>query len=122
MKLNALLGASLMANVLLVSAGAYLLKQEHDDSAFVPPLVVCIPQPAPAALAAPGADTTAAITRQKTIEFGRIESDDYRRYIAQLRNLGYPPEGIRRIISADVNDLFHWRAGTQVATANLNKP
>jgi hypothetical protein len=122
MKINALLGASLMANVLLVSAGAYLLKQEHDDSAFVPPLVVCIPQPAPAVVAAPGADPTSAINPQKTIEFGRIESDDYRRYIAQLRNLGYPNEGIRRIITADVNDLFHWRAGAQVATATRAQP
>jgi hypothetical protein len=122
MKTNALLAVSLLANVFLVGAGAYLLKQQRDDSDFVPPLVVCIPHPAPTVVAAPGADAAPTLTAPRTIEFVRVESDDYRRYVAELRGLGYPNEGIRRIIAADVNDLFHWRVGAQVATANRTRP
>jgi len=38
-----------------------------------------------------------------------IESDDYRKYIANLRGIGCPEETIRDIIIADVNKLFESR-------------
>src|SRR5688572_13157621 len=38
-----------------------------------------------------------------------VESDDYRQYIANLREIGVPEETIRDIIIADVNKLFAGR-------------
>lgn len=48
-----------------------------------------------------------------------VESEDYRKYIANLRAIGCPEETIRDIIVADVNKLFESRR--QAAGASTNK-
>jgi len=52
-----------------------------------------------------------AVTNQvvKALDWRTVESDDYRRYIANLRWIGCPEETIADIIKADVEKLFKAR-------------
>ena len=49
-----------------------------------------------------------------------VESDDYKKYIANLRAIGCPEKTVRDIIVADVNELFRERGrGAQASTNRL---
>ncbi len=54
------------------------------------------------------APTSSVITNRvvQTIDWRSVESEDYRKYIANLRAIGCPEETIRDIITADVNKLY----------------
>jgi len=58
-----------------------------------------------------GADTLTTISNRTvvTVDWRNVESEDYRKYIANLRSIGCPEETIRDIITADVNKLFKQR-------------
>jgi hypothetical protein len=45
----------------------------------------------------------------KLLGWRSVESEDYRKYIANLRGIDCPEKTIRDIIVADVNDLFRQR-------------
>ncbi len=45
----------------------------------------------------------------KTVDWRAVESEDYRKYISNLRAIGCPEETIRDIITADVAKLFESR-------------
>ena len=65
------------------------------------PLAEAVPDgPAPA---------EAAPARVLLFDWRVVESEDYRKYIANLRSVGCPEETIRDIITADVNKLFEAR-------------
>ena len=49
---------------------------------------------------------THVVVRRQPITWAEIESEDYRKYIANLRLLGCPEKTIRDIIVADVDELF----------------
>ena len=49
--------------------------------------------------------TTTVAANQK-FDWRLVESEDYRKYIANLRSIGCPEETIRDIITADVNKLY----------------
>src|SRR5207247_2614407 len=57
------------------------------------------------------ATTSSVVTNRvvQTIDWHNVESEDYRKYIANLRSIGCPEETIRDIITADVNKLFAQR-------------
>lgn len=107
MNAKALLLLSLVINVAL---GAVLLRPKPAE----PPGALAKPEPAPAAPAAPTAPTakTRTVTQVVTNTVGQkfdwnaVESDDYKKYIANLRSIGCPEETIRDIIKADVNKLY----------------
>ncbi len=78
--------------------------------------------PAQPATTAPTAPTVAAPAgRPRTVtqivtntlnqkfDWNAVESDDYKKYIANLRSIGCPEETIRDIITADVNKLYESR-------------
>ena len=46
------------------------------------------------------------VTNEVTVDWRMVESEDYKKYIANLRAIGCPEETIRDIIIADVNKLF----------------
>jgi hypothetical protein len=62
----------------------------------------------PVAHAVPAPDLTT--TNGATFDWTKVESSDYKQYIANLRAIGCPEETIRDIIVADVNKLFASRA------------
>lgn len=45
----------------------------------------------------------------RLLDWHTVESDDYKRYIANLRAIGCPDKTIRDVIVADVNDLYRQR-------------
>jgi len=106
MKLRLILILSVCVNLAL--AGAYFIGKRSSTP----------PEPA-----AQAADSTKSITKSNRerraqivvngvtndFRWGSVESDDYRQYIANLREIGCPEETIRDIIIADVNKLYAGR-------------
>lgn len=54
----------------------------------------------------------------KSIDWHMVESEDYKKYIANLRAIGCPEETIKDIITADVNKLFASRKHALTASTN----
>lgn len=100
---------SLFLNVGLAAA---LLRPTAPAPPAQPPAA---PTAAPApAVAAPGGrprTVTQVVTNtvSQKFDWNAVESDDYKKYIANLRAIGCPEETIRDIITADVNKLFESR-------------
>ena len=104
----------ILSVVLNIALGAMLLKP---DAPVPAPVAKAEPEksaPAssPAAPAAPVAPKTRTITQVVTntlaqkFDWSSVESDDYKKYIANLRGIGCPEDTIRDIIKADVNKLY----------------
>ena len=60
---------------------------------------------------------TAFLAGGKAFDWRMVESEDYKKYIANLRSIGCPEETIRDIIIADVNKLFESRKRAQRAAS-----
>ena len=104
MKTKLILVATLALNVVLA---VMLLVPRGDASAPVPRA------PAIARLPARSTDVTPATTNITTqvipFHWRQVESEDYRRYIANLRAIGCPERLIHDIILADINELYDRR-------------
>jgi hypothetical protein len=74
------------------------VKGETTAVAEVKPIEASLPVPTPSAT-----DTEKSA---KSIDWHMVESEDYKKYIANLRSIGCPEETIKDIIAADVNKLF----------------
>ncbi|MBI5775042.1 MAG: hypothetical protein HZA89_15050 [Verrucomicrobia bacterium] len=59
-------------------------------------------------------------TVMQRVDWRAVESEDYKKYIANLRSIGCPEETIRDIITADVNKLFEARR-REITGAGTNK-
>ncbi len=73
-----------------------------DTNVATPSAVVVNPVDTPATSEPPPAAVT-------NFDWTAVESSDYKQYIANLRALGVPEEGIRALIIADVNQLYEPR-------------
>ncbi|MEW6302483.1 MAG: hypothetical protein AB1705_03375 [Verrucomicrobiota bacterium] len=103
MNARTMLGLSVILNVLLVAVVAQNARQR--PPAPEPPQTAAAsskPRPRPSARPEP-APTVAPSER---FDWSRVESEDYRQYIANLRAIGCPEETIRDLIVADVNKLY----------------
>ncbi|MBI5800491.1 MAG: hypothetical protein HZA92_07160 [Verrucomicrobia bacterium] len=104
-----LLILSLAINIAL---GAALLKPKPAGPvAPAPAPAATKPEPAKAAPASPAARTrtvTQVVTNTvaQKFDWNAVESEDYKKYIANLRSIGCPEETIRDIITADVSKLY----------------
>src|SRR5687767_5951918 len=58
---------------------------------------------------ADGKTVTITVPTTTALDWRIVESEDYKKYIANLRAIGCPEETIRDIIIADVNKLFEAR-------------
>lgn len=98
---------SLIINVAL---GAALLKPQPTTPPTPAPVESkqSVPQPAVAAPAAKPRTVTQVVTNTvaQKFDWNAVESDDYKKYIANLRSIGCPEETIKDIIKADVNKLY----------------
>lgn len=102
---------SMAANVVLA---AVLLKTTISRKASVEPVTTAVVAPtakAAAPVQAAPADAASAPTTAmgQKFDWRLVESEDYRKYIANLRAIGCPEETIRDIIVADVNKLYESR-------------
>ena len=107
MNSKVLLVISLVINVAL---GAALMKPQPAASPSPSPVESKQPAPQPG-IAAPAAKprtVTQVVTNTvaQKFDWNAVESDDYKKYIANLRSIGCPEETIRDIITADVNKLY----------------
>jgi len=65
-----------------------------------------------------GAEKTVVV--EKKLDWGTVESADFKTYIANLRDIKCPEETIRDIVIADINKLYATRFKTQfVAAASI---
>jgi hypothetical protein len=114
---------SLVANLALAGGLIWTLKSKTPDAAPDPKSAAIETPAAPAPT--PGASEVAATPATNSapsqlFDWRAVESEDYRKYIANLRAIGCPEETIRDIIIADVNKLFESRRRT-LASSNTNK-
>jgi hypothetical protein len=58
----------------------------------------------------------AKVARYMAFDWHKVESEDYREYLANLRAVGCPEKTIKDIIIADVNDLFTSRIDSVTMT------
>jgi hypothetical protein len=119
-----LVALSLLLNVALVLALAWAIKGKTPPSAPIPATeaseAAAKPaKPVPATPAETAASFEAAKPDRK-FDWHMVESEDYKKYIANLRAIGCPEETIRDIIIADVNKLFESRKRA-LKTASTNK-
>jgi hypothetical protein len=108
MNLKALVAISLALNAAL--AVAYFTRSAPAPA----PAPATASSSAPAKPAAPKEKkvvVTQVVTNEtvKKIDWRMVESDDYKKYIANLRAIGCPEETIKDIIMADINKLFEQR-------------
>lgn len=130
MNTRAILILSVGLNAALVGTAGYLLTQK--------PKSAPMSGSSPTKAASSGAMVTTNINLTapgQTFDWRAVESEDYRRYIANLRAVGCPEETIKDIIIADVNKLFEdrkkelksakaekfefWKTGMQSMMGNL---
>lgn len=113
--------ASLVLNLAL--AGTVLWLKQHPSPAGTGGSPVAAPSPSSrtAPALAEAASAAATVEPQKVVQsfdWHSVESEDYKKYIANLRSIGCPEETIRDIITADVNKLFESRKREMTASTN----
>ncbi len=115
MNTKTFLALSLVLNVGL--AAAFFLKRPA-----TPGNETAAPQPATVKLVTNVTKKPVALPAKpgQSFDWQMVESEDYKKYIANLRAIGCPEETIRDIISADVNKLFADRKRA-LSGANTNK-
>src|SRR5215207_3202040 len=69
---------------------------------------------------ADGKTVTITLPDTTALDWRNVESEDYKKYIANLRAIGCPEETIRDIIVADVNKLFEARK-KEMSGSSTNK-
>ncbi|HOW66164.1 MAG TPA: hypothetical protein PK256_12825, partial [Verrucomicrobiota bacterium] len=132
MKTKIILAISLCLNLVL-ALGYFLTDRKRESQAAAPAV--------PAATSAVsvmvrtnsvGGESSAV----RLIDWRMVESEDYRKYISNLKAIGCPEETIRDIIIADVNKLFesrriergktakrfeYWRTGQQILAGLIDE-
>ena len=113
-----LLPVSLVLNLCLLVAAGWLAIREPTRTALS-----ARPQPQPAPTASTPAPVPAPLQAQpakaaQSFDWRLVESEDYKKYITNLRSIGCPEETIRDIISADVKKLFDARKRTLSSSTN----
>ena len=106
--LRALLILSVGGNLLLVMACGLRLVHTSEPARSRDPTPTG-PPPAARVFEKITTDTVVVAGVPGTLDWRAVESDDYRRYIANLRAVGCPEKTIRDIIVADVNELYRRR-------------
>ncbi|HMP83266.1 MAG TPA: hypothetical protein PKA41_11250 [Verrucomicrobiota bacterium] len=119
MKAKGLLVVSLLLNAVLAAAVLYFAtKRPPAAISPVPAPETITPATTPSPKSKPATLLTAVTNQSEAFDWRQVESEDYRKYIANLRSIGCPEETIRDIIIADVNKLFEQRRRELTAGAN----
>ena len=109
------LALSLVANFVLAGALTWSARQKHTEqnSNATTSTAAATASEKKATLSGVAPDAPATVEAFKSdqqFNWRTVESEDYKKYIANLRSIGCPEETIRDIITADVNKLFENRA------------
>ena len=113
MKASKILLLSLLLNGVTVSAIVYLAKPKGTPADSSAPAGASATQtaredsrPRPTTRREQSGPAPNATTTGSALNWSSVESQDYKKYIANLRALGCPEETIKDIIVADVNKLY----------------
>ena len=115
MNLKPVLILSVAANIVLVGAAGYFAASRgkiSNDLRSASLLSDKASRPTAKSVEKDSAAPTSSVITNRVvqkIDWRSVESEDYRKYIANLRSTGCPEETIRDIITADVNKLFAQR-------------
>src|SRR6266542_6931598 len=109
MRWRFILMVSLGLNVVLGAIG-YLWLRSSRPTASPIPRVALTPVPSTNAV------KTNVIVRRLHFSWEDVESDDYAKYIDNLREIGCPESTIRDIIVADVNQLYAKRQAAEIVS------
>jgi len=109
MRDRALIVVSLALNAAL-GVAVFVLSRGEPDRRGPEPIHRTVRHATPAT----NAPRTHVVVRRQFFQWSEVESDDYRAYIANLRDIGCPEETIRDIIVADVNEYFERKRLRQI--------
>jgi hypothetical protein len=115
MNLKVILSLSLVANLALAGGFFWAMKRQSAAPEAPEAVAVTAPDKKTEPAAPPVAETPVAVSpaspekNSQAFDWRQVESEDYKKYIANLRSIGCPEETIRDIIVADVNKLFESR-------------
>ncbi len=101
----------ILLSVALNVALAGLLLRARQRSAAEPPVP---PRQTRLATTATNTIKTQVVVRRQFFTWAEVESDDYNKYIANLRDIGCPEQTIRDIVVADINALFARRRAKEI--------
>jgi hypothetical protein len=119
MNARRLLLVSTAINLCLLVAVVWLAKREpRASNSKAEPLARPAAVVAPASAPAPEPASAVPAKPAQSFDWRLVESEDYKKYIANLRAIGCPEETIRDIISADVKKLFDSRKRSLSASTN----
>ena len=119
MNARRLLLVSTAINLCLLGAVVWLAKREpRASNSKAEPLARPAAVVAPASAPAPEPASAVPAKPAQSFDWRLVESEDYKKYIANLRAIGCPEETIRDIISADVKKLFDSRKRSLSASTN----
>jgi hypothetical protein len=110
MNVKPLLAVSLVVNLALAATIAWMANSHSASSTEAkttsttqaPQTATAAPKTKPA----PPDSAAATPAPEQSFDWRMVESEDYKKYIANLRAIGCPEETIRDIITADVNKLY----------------
>ncbi len=106
--LKAILAVSAGLNLLLILACGLRFARRPEQAQ--PPAAASSPAPATVPLVRKiTTNTVAAVAAPRLLDWRAVESDDYKKYVANLRAIGCPETTLRDIIVADVNELYRHR-------------
>ena len=104
MKAKPLVTASLMLNLVLAATVMWLTRSKSAGSADAQP--ASAPPTATKAESATPEAAAPLVAPTQSFDWRMVESEDYKKYIANLRGIECPEPTIRAIIIADVDKLY----------------
>jgi LysM repeat protein len=110
MRLRAILVLSAALNLALIAA--FVSFRHHGWGATITADDTAAPD------SAANGRTPRVVVRRQFFNWQQLESDDYRVYISNLRDIGCPEQTIRDIIIADVNELYAKKRQTDILAAD----
>ncbi len=114
MNAKTFLALSLVVNLALAGTLTWSARQKNAQQKTdmaVASVAIASEKGTSANIAAPASSPAIeAFKADQQFNWRTVESEDYKKYIANLRSIGCPEETIRDIITADVNKLFENRA------------
>jgi hypothetical protein len=102
-----LLVSSAVLNVLL--GAAYIVARPSVPSAKPVPHLGLAQENQAVALQPPVTNAVTNVLPGLTLDWRAVESDDYKRYIANLRSAGCPEKTVHDVIVADINEMYRHR-------------
>jgi len=107
MKIRALLLVSFCLNLGLFGAYWVAKRASEPDSATLEFSSKTDPQsPSPRPGSRPGKGSTTVSIEEFPFDWSRVESEDFRQFISNMRSIGVPEETIRDIIIAEINKIY----------------